>query len=163
MNFTKRSTAPSVPECHKVDPLSLDHVLGAKLVPPEICKEQMKEWDAFAVENPTTGYLHCFRGGLRSNIVQEWVQQETDIRVPLVIGGYKVMWTYCMELLQSSLSEINLIRICGPIGSGKTRVLDQLPTRGINLEGLAHHRGNRPLAGGRKIQNNLLKSILKIP
>jgi hypothetical protein len=26
MNFTKRSTAPSVPECHKVDPLSLDHV-----------------------------------------------------------------------------------------------------------------------------------------
>jgi hypothetical protein len=28
MNFTKRSTAPSVPECHKVDPLSLDHVTG---------------------------------------------------------------------------------------------------------------------------------------
>jgi hypothetical protein len=29
MNFTKRSTAPSVPECHKVDPLSLDHITGA--------------------------------------------------------------------------------------------------------------------------------------
>jgi hypothetical protein len=26
MNFTKRSTAPSVPECHKVDPLTLNHV-----------------------------------------------------------------------------------------------------------------------------------------
>jgi hypothetical protein len=30
MNFTKRSTAPSVPECHKVDPLSLDHVIVGK-------------------------------------------------------------------------------------------------------------------------------------
>jgi tRNA 2-selenouridine synthase len=112
------------------------------LVPPEIRKERMKEWAAFAVENPTTGYLYCLRGGLRSNIVQEWIQQETDIRVPLVIGGYKAMWTYCMESLQSSLSEINLICICGPTGSVKTQVLAQLPTQGIDLEGLAHHRGS---------------------
>jgi tRNA 2-selenouridine synthase len=116
--------------------------LGHKLVPPEIRKERMKEWAAFALENPTTSYLYCFRGGLRSNIVQEWIEEETGIRVPLVIGGYKAMRTYCMESLESSLSEINLIRICGPTGSGKTKVLDQLPTQGLDLEGLAHHRGS---------------------
>src|SRR5690606_18363670 len=45
--------------------------LGHRLVTGPIKEQRIKAWADFALAHPD-GYLYCFRGGLRSQIAQEW-------------------------------------------------------------------------------------------
>ncbi|MEH6456589.1 MAG: tRNA 2-selenouridine(34) synthase MnmH [Cocleimonas sp.] len=118
-------------------------LLGAKLVTPELQAERKQQWADFFTESAKKGggVLYCFRGGLRSQISQQWVFDETGIDHPRVDGGYKAMRRFLIDSLERISKEMPMIVLGGRTGSGKTRLLKQLDNS-IDLEGLANHRGS---------------------
>ncbi len=113
--------------------------LGHQLVAGERRAERLARWCEFARRHPQ-GYLYCFRGGLRSQTVRQWLRDE-GIDYPLVLGGYKAMRRFLLEELERSLARADLILVSGKTGTGKTRVINAL-ARSVDLEGLARHRGS---------------------
>jgi tRNA 2-selenouridine synthase len=113
--------------------------LGHRLVSGELKAQRLARWYEFARSHPG-GYLYCFRGGLRSQTVQQWLR-DAGIDYPLVLGGYKAMRRFLLEELERSLAWADLVLVSGKTGVGKTRVINQL-ARGVDLEGLANHRGS---------------------
>ena len=118
-------------------------LLGAELVNPEAQAERKKAWSSFFEESVKKGggVLYCFRGGLRSQISQQWVFDEMGIDHPRVNGGYKAMRRFLIEATERLSKEMSIIVLGGRTGSGKTRLLKQLDNS-IDLEGLANHRGS---------------------
>lgn len=113
--------------------------LGHQLVGGQVKAERVEAWAAFARANPN-GYLYCFRGGLRSQITQQWLK-EAGIDYPRVIGGYKAMRTFLLETTLQAVAECNFVVVGGMTGTGKTEVISAL-TNSIDLEGHANHRGS---------------------
>ena len=113
--------------------------LGHQLVSGKVKAERVEAWAAFARANPE-GYLYCFRGGLRSQIVQQWLK-DAGIDYPRVIGGYKAMRTFLIETLDSAVAECDFVIVGGMTGTGKTEVISALDNS-IDLEGHANHRGS---------------------
>lgn len=113
--------------------------LGHQLVAGESKAERIARWKEFARKHPQ-GYLYCFRGGLRSTTVRQWLRDE-GVDYPLVLGGYKAMRRYLLDELQRSVARAQLVLISGKTGTGKTRVISRLQ-RSVDLEGLAGHRGS---------------------
>ncbi|MFA5677218.1 MAG: tRNA 2-selenouridine(34) synthase MnmH [Pseudomonas sp.] len=113
--------------------------LGHQLVSGKIKDARVEAWAAFARANPD-GYLYCFRGGLRSQIVQQWLA-EAGIDYPRVIGGYKAMRRFLIDTLEAAVAECNFIIVGGMTGTGKTEVVAALDNS-IDLEGHANHRGS---------------------
>ena len=113
--------------------------LGHQLVGGQTKAERVEAWVAFARANPD-GYLYCFRGGLRSQIVQQWLK-EAGIDYPRVVGGYKAMRTFLLETLEQAVEQCQFVVVGGMTGTGKTDVLVQLPNA-LDLEGHANHRGS---------------------
>jgi tRNA 2-selenouridine synthase len=130
--------------CYKQNDQDAAIALGNSLVTGQVKAERMKLWTEFRQSQPDDGYLYCFRGGLRSHTVQQWIEEATGIRYPLVTGGYKAMRRFLLDELEQSLdtSNTNLIVMCGKTGTGKTRALQLLQHCSVDLEGLAHHRGS---------------------
>lgn len=114
-------------------------VLGQHLVSGAVRTERIDAWADFARAHPD-GYLYCFRGGLRSQISQEWMA-EAGIRYPRVLGGYKAMRNYLLQQIEDALKRCDFILVGGLTGSGKTELLAEL-NNSVDLEGLAHHRGS---------------------
>jgi tRNA 2-selenouridine synthase len=110
--------------------------LGHHLVQGETKSLRMQAWKNQILENPNA-YLYCFRGGMRSHLVQQWLKEE-GLNIPLIKGGYKALRNYLLGIFDLP---INLIRISGQTGVGKTDFL-QLQKNKIDLEGLANHRGS---------------------
>ena len=115
-------------------------LLGAELVTEEGRAQRKKQWAEFFDKNPQ-GLLYCFRGGLRSQISQQWIVDETGTDYPRVAGGYKAMRRFLIESIERISAEIPIVVLGGRTGSGKTRVLKKL-NNSIDLEGLANHRGS---------------------
>jgi tRNA 2-selenouridine synthase len=113
--------------------------LGHQLVSGKVKAARVEAWAAFARANPN-GYLYCFRGGLRSQIVQQWLK-DAGIDYPRVIGGYKAMRTFLIETLDSAVAECDFVIVGGMTGTGKTEVIAALD-HSIDLEGHANHRGS---------------------
>ena len=113
--------------------------LGHKLVSGELKEQRIAQWRAFAEQHPD-GYLYCFRGGLRSRTVQQWLK-ESGVDFPLVNGGYKAMRRVLIDELEHSIEQSRFIILGGRTGTGKTWLLKELSGT-IDLEGLAHHRGS---------------------
>lgn len=113
--------------------------LGHRLVCGHTRAERLARWADFARSHPD-GYLYCFRGGLRSQTVQQWLR-EAGIPYPLVRGGYKAMRRFLLDELERSLATADIVLISGKTGSGKTRVITRL-ARSVDLEALAGHRGS---------------------
>lgn len=113
--------------------------LGHQLVSGKTKAERVEAWAAFAKANPN-GYLYCFRGGLRSQIVQQWLA-EAGVEYPRVIGGYKAMRTFLIEALDSAVAECDFVVVGGMTGTGKTEVVAALDNS-VDLEGHANHRGS---------------------
>jgi len=113
--------------------------LGNKLVNGELKEQRIAQWQAFAKEHPD-GYLYCFRGGLRSRTVQQWLQ-ESGVDLPLVNGGYKAMRRVLLDELEHSIADSRFVLLGGRTGTGKTWLLKEL-NAAIDLEGFAHHRGS---------------------
>lgn len=135
--------------------------LGHEIVSGVNKAKKIQAWKTYFKENPDA-HLYCFRGGMRSHLVQEWLQAE-GINVPLIKGGYKALRSYLIKVLEQPL---DLIRISGQTGVGKTDLLVLLEHM-IDLEGLANHRGS---AFGKYVkkqpsqidfENNLAIEILK--
>jgi tRNA 2-selenouridine synthase len=114
--------------------------LGQQLVSGALKAERIAAWAAFARANPQ-GYLYCFRGGLRSQIVQQWLKSEAGIDYPRVIGGYKAMRGFLLETIQQATAQCDFILVGGMTGTGKTEVIAQLDNS-LDLEGHANHRGS---------------------
>lgn len=125
--------------CYKQQGQEAAIALGHRLVAGETKTQRLQLWLDFARQHPE-GYLYCFRGGLRSQTVRQWLRDE-GVDYPLVIGGYKAMRRFLLEELERSLQQASIVLVSGKTGTGKTRVIARL-SRGVDLEGLANHRGS---------------------
>ncbi|MCJ0973373.1 tRNA 2-selenouridine(34) synthase MnmH [Pseudomonas sp. PS1] len=114
--------------------------LGHRLVTGKVKAERIEAWAAFARANPH-GYIYCFRGGLRSQLVQQWLKSEAGIDYPRVTGGYKAMRHFLLETLEHAADHSNFILVGGMTGTGKTEVLARLDDS-VDLEHIANHRGS---------------------
>jgi len=113
--------------------------LGHRLVSGDTRAARVSHWVAFARNHPG-GCLYCWRGGLRSELVQQWLAGE-GIDYPRVRGGYKALRRFLLEELERSVAAGAFILVSGRTGTGKTRVIERL-VRAVDLEGLAVHRGS---------------------
>lgn len=114
--------------------------LGRELLQGEPQAQRISSWKEYIRKHPE-GMLYCFRGGMRSEISQQWIYQETGVLYPRVKGGYKALRNFLLQELQDSLELIQPLVIGGRTGVGKTIVLRQLLDK-VDLEGLAWHRGS---------------------
>jgi len=126
--------------CYKAHGQDAALQLGHQLVSGPTKQERIHAWIAFFQAHPDA-YLYCFRGGLRSQITQAWLQAETGVTYPRVIGGYKAMRGFLLDNLEQNVATSHFTVLGGMTGTGKTDVLKQLP-QGLDLEGHAHHRGS---------------------
>jgi len=126
--------------CYKQQGQQAAIELGHRLVSGSIKEQRIQAWADFARARPD-GLLYCFRGGLRSQLTQQWLKTEAGIDYPRVINGYKAMRTYLIEVTDNAVAECDLVLVGGLTGSGKTEVLAQLDNA-LDLEGHANHRGS---------------------
>ena len=110
--------------------------LGHELVSGDTRERRIAAWAAWAEQHPD-GALYCWRGGLRSEIAQEWLGA-AGRAVPRVAGGFKALRGFCLKTLGQDTPWIVL---AGRAGSDKTGILTGIP-RHVDLEGLANHRGS---------------------
>lgn len=129
----------AVGTCYKEHGSDAAVELGHQLVFGDVKAQRLHHWQNLTNTHPD-GIFYCFRGGLRSQITQQWLN-DIGIDRPYVEGGYKAMRTYLLEQLQQRASEGNFLVLSGRTGSGKTEVINDWP-HSIDLEGLAKHRGS---------------------
>lgn len=142
--------------------------LGFQLISGSVKEERMAAWESFLRQNPQA-VLYCFRGGQRSQITQQWLQEVGWDR-PLLIGGYKKARQFLMEEIDSFSSSRKMLVLSGATGSGKTVFLreaqDFYPT--VDLELLASHRGsafgamNKPQPTQIDFENQMAVGLLQI-
>ncbi|MFJ2677829.1 tRNA 2-selenouridine(34) synthase MnmH [Pseudomonas sivasensis] len=126
--------------CYKQQGQQAAVVLGHQLVSGKVLEERLARWTEFAQANPD-GYLYCFRGGLRSQLVKQVLKDESGIDYPRIGGGYKAMRTFLLETVDQAVEQCDFVLLGGLTGSGKTEVINQL-NNGLDLEGHANHRGS---------------------
>ncbi len=133
---------------------------GNELVQGDMRKTRISAWVQFAKQNPN-GYLYCFRGGLRSKITQQWMQ-DAGANLPIIEGGYKAMRAFLLKELETTAQQCSFKLVGGKTGSAKTTLINEL-NNGVDLEAAAYHRGS---SFGRhaKEQNNQInfENILAI-
>ncbi|WP_322977919.1 tRNA 2-selenouridine(34) synthase MnmH [Pseudomonas sp. C11] len=126
--------------CYKQQGQQAAIELGHQLVSGRSKAERIEAWASFAKAHPD-GYLYCFRGGLRSQIVQQWLKSEAGIDYPRVVGGYKAMRNFLLATTEQAVQECAFVLVGGMTGTGKTEVISQLDNA-LDLEGHANHRGS---------------------
>ncbi|EED32129.1 tRNA 2-selenouridine synthase [gamma proteobacterium NOR5-3] len=136
----------AVGTCYKEQGQEAAIALGHQLVSGDVREQRLASWKQFAKDHPD-GYLYCFRGGLRSQLVQQWLR-ESGVDYPRITGGYKAMRRFLIDTLNALSQRADIILVAGATGTGKTRLVKALP-KAIDLEGLAKHRGS---AFGRLIE-----------
>lgn len=113
--------------------------LGHSLVNGPIKDARVAQWLRFATSNPT-GVLYCFRGGLRSQISQQWLA-EVGVNYPRILGGYKAMRQYLITAFEDNVAQTDFTVVGGLTGCGKTDVIRAIKGK-LDLEGIARHRGS---------------------
>ncbi|MDR0274465.1 MAG: tRNA 2-selenouridine(34) synthase MnmH [Burkholderiaceae bacterium] len=116
--------------------------LGAALVARNIathteraCLDKPKSWKPL---------VYCWRGGQRSGALA-LVLGQIGFRVTVIEGGYKAFRAALLADLPRLVAPLRFEVICGPTGSGKTRLLHALAQAGaqtLDLEALASHRAS---------------------
>ncbi|WP_295801650.1 tRNA 2-selenouridine(34) synthase MnmH [uncultured Microbulbifer sp.] len=125
--------------CYKQKGQQAAIALGHELVSGQVKQARIDAWAKFAGAHPD-GYLFCFRGGLRSQISQQWLT-EAGVDYPRISGGYKAMRTFLIEEIETAVRDCQFTLVGGMTGTGKTEVLMQLDNA-VDLEGHANHRGS---------------------
>ena len=133
------SERAKVGTCYKRDGQEAAIVLGHQLVRGKTKQQRIALWLEFAAQHPN-GVLYCFRGGLRSQTVQQWLS-EAGVKVPRIEGGYKALRQFLISELERLTEKLNFVILAGHTGSAKTVVISQLKNA-IDLEGIANHRGS---------------------
>ena len=88
--------------------------------------------------------VYCWRGGHRSGALA-LVLGQIGFRVHILEGGYQRYRRAVMAALEALPGRFDFRVVCGPTGSGKSRLLHALAERGaqvLDLEALAEHRGS---------------------
>lgn len=137
--------------------------LGHNLVSGKVKEERISLWTRAIASKPETE-VFCFRGGLRSQITCQWINENGFNKKPIA-GGYKRMRKFFLSWL-NEVPEGPLIRLGGLTGSGKTTVLLKLPNH-IDIEGLANHRGsafgpNGPQPTQITFENQIAMELMKL-
>ncbi len=116
--------------------------VGAALVAENIAlhlqqkfRDQSRDWKPL---------IYCWRGGNRSGAMAHifakigWPVHQLD-------GGYKEYRRFITQQIDQQAQTLSFQVICGPTGSGKSRLLQTLAAQGaqvLDLEKLAAHRGS---------------------
>jgi tRNA 2-selenouridine synthase len=116
--------------------------IGAALVAENIAlhlkqkfRDQPRDWKPL---------IYCWRGGNRSGAMAHifakigWPVHQLD-------GGYKEYRRFITQQIDQQAQALSFQVICGPTGSGKSRLLQMLAAQGaqvLDLEKLAAHRGS---------------------
>ncbi len=116
--------------------------LGASLVSANIARHLQ----AHVLDKPRgwRPLVYCWRGGKRSGSLA-LVLDQVGFQVHLVEGGYKAFRGVVLDELPGLAQRLRYQVICGPTGSGKTRLLQALQALGaqvLDLEALANHRSS---------------------
>jgi tRNA 2-selenouridine synthase len=114
--------------------------LGHQLVSGQVRQKRVKAWSRLARANQNP-IVFCFRGGLRSQIVQKWLAEE-NLDVPIIEGGYKALRSFLMQSLEDLPSQFQFTVVSGLTGTGKTKYLYESGENFIDLERIAKHRGS---------------------
>lgn len=88
--------------------------------------------------------VYCWRGGKRSNSLA-LILGQIGFKVSLIEGGYKAFRKAVIEDTPRKVAPLAFRVLCGPTGSGKTRLLQALAAQGgqvLDLEALASHRAS---------------------
>jgi tRNA 2-selenouridine synthase len=88
--------------------------------------------------------VYCWRGGLRSGSMVQWLRL-VGWDAQQLAGGYKNWRRHVIELIDTLSPQLPLRVLSGPTGSAKTRVLQALAALGeqvLDLEALAAHKGS---------------------
>lgn len=86
-------------------------------------------------------FIHCWRGGMRSETVA-WLLNLYGYKVYVLKGGYKSFRRWALQQFERKFA---FSILGGYTGSGKTEVLEKLKEMGervIDLEALASHKGS---------------------
>ncbi|WP_445946585.1 tRNA 2-selenouridine(34) synthase MnmH [Shewanella sp.] len=135
----KDSEREKVGTCYKQQGQDAAIKLGHSLVNGTVKAQRIAAWRKAIEANPNS-YLYCFRGGLRSQLSQQWIK-EVSFELPYIQGGYKALRTFLIQTLESSTALNSMLILSGRTGSGKTDFL-QLRHEAVDLERLANHRGS---------------------
>ena len=136
LNDTERA---EVGTCYKEQGNKAAVELGHNLISGDIKDQRVQAWCEFANTHPGT-HVYCWRGGMRSNIARQWMQ-DSGVDVPLIEGGFKALRRLMIDTIDVAAAEVSLIRIGGKTGTAKT-VLVNAVDQGVDLEGHANHRGS---------------------
>jgi tRNA 2-selenouridine synthase len=88
--------------------------------------------------------VYCWRGGKRSGALAT-VLEQIGFQVHVLEGGYRDFRRAVVAELETMPDRLAWRVICGPTGSGKSRLLDALAAAGaqvLDLERIANHRGS---------------------
>ena len=91
-----------------------------------------------------TPLVYCWRGGKRSGALAT-VLDQIGFRVHVLEGGYRAFRRAVVAALDELPARFDWRVVCGPTGSGKSRLLAALAAQGaqvLDLEALANHRGS---------------------
>jgi tRNA 2-selenouridine synthase len=102
------------------------------------------EREVIALPKSWKPLVYCWRGGKRSGSLA-LILSEIGFEVTLIEGGYKAFRAAVVEDIARLAPQLNYRVICGPTGSGKTRLLQGLAANGaqvLDLEALADHRSS---------------------
>lgn len=132
--------------------------LGYQLVGDDLPR-RVAAWQDYCQSAATV--VMCWRGGLRSRLVCDFVAEASGTAPLRLHGGYKALRRYLLEQLSPQLAQRQGLVLAGQTGSGKTTLLqhaaehcaaEQLLT--FDLEAAANHRGSSfgQLPGGQPSQ-----------
>ena len=113
--------------------------LGHRLVSGETKAARIQSWREFVSAQPDA-CLYCWRGGMRSNIAQQWLF-EAGFDVSLIEGGYKALRRSLIEIIEQVDKNVSMIRVGGKTGVGKSLLINQIACS-VDLEKYANHRGS---------------------
>ena len=88
--------------------------------------------------------VYCWRGGNRSGALAT-ILGAIGFQVTLIEGGYKAWRAALVDDIPRLAQRLHYRVVCGPTGSGKTRLLQALAAKGaqvLDLEDLANHRSS---------------------
>lgn len=125
----------------QVNPFEAQKV-GAALVAKNIARHIENE----VMDKPRSWQplVYCWRGGKRSNALA-LVLGQIGFKVHLIEGGYKAFRKEVMQDTPRQAQRLQFQVLCGPTGSGKTRLLQALAQQGaqvLDLEAIACHRSS---------------------
>lgn len=88
--------------------------------------------------------LYCFRGGMRSQSIAEYMNRY-GVPVMKLKGGYKAYRRYVLNFFEEGLKRFTFVVLHGHTGVGKTQLLKELAEMGydtLDLEYYAKHSGS---------------------